>query len=254
MNIPREPRSPLKETIKRSAGQSAKQQIDSIIDDQVLIPAYIAVVVILIAGFEWCKAIWHLPPQPWLISSFAVMTVLFAVWKFKKHRPSIAQLRLGMKGEQEVGQILAEALVGAAVFHDIVCDGFNIDHAVICPNGVFSVETKTRTKRGGTEEKVVYDGEKITVAGFEPDRDAIAQARANANTLAKIILEYTGQEIAVQPVVVFPGWFVNTTVKKPNVWVLNVKGLLAFIRHERVQLTKEQIHVVREGLNRFQNQ
>ena len=35
---------------------------------------------------------------------------------------------------------------GYAVFHDIPGDGFNVDHALIGPAGIFAIETKTRAK------------------------------------------------------------------------------------------------------------
>lgn len=253
MSQQRAPRSPLKEIIKRSPGQSAQEQIDSIMDDEVVPAVMVAVIAILFAGFEWYRAVLHMPPMPWIMSVLAIVAIGYAIRKFKKYRTVIAQIRLGMEGEREVGQILSEELADAVVFHDIVCGGFNIDHAVIAPNGIFSVETKTRTKRGGAEEQIVYDGEKITIAGFEPERDAVVQAQANAKTLAKIIYDVTGQKVMVQPVVVFPGWWVNTTVKKPAVWVLNPTRLLGFIRHEPVKFTAAEIHVISEGLKRHQS-
>jgi len=50
---------------------------------------------------------------------------------------------------------------------------------LIGPAGVFTVETKTRTKPHG-DARVTFRGEALLVAGFEPDRDPIVQARAQA--------------------------------------------------------------------------
>jgi hypothetical protein len=80
----------------------------------------------------------------------------------------------------------------------------------------------------------------------------VAQAQANAKTLAKIIYDQTGQQFDVQPVVVFPGWYVETTVARPAVWVLHPKRFLGYVRHEPVRLTPEQIHVIAEALKRHQ--
>lgn len=45
--------------------------------------------------------------------------------------------------------------------------------------------------------------------------------------------------------VVFPGWFVENRAKRPSdVWVLNPKGLPAFIEHEPVQSTSEDVALV----------
>jgi len=59
---------------------------------------------------------------------------------------------------------------------DVVGDGFNVDHVLIGPAGVFTVETKTHSKPRG-DARVVFDGEAIQVAGMEPDRDPVVQAR-----------------------------------------------------------------------------
>lgn len=56
------------------------------------------------------------------------------------------------------------------MFHDVVGDGFNVDHILIGPAGVFTVETKTHSKPKGNSQ-IVFDGETIRIDGFEPDRD-----------------------------------------------------------------------------------
>ena len=149
--------------------------------------------------------------------------------------------------------MLTEGLPGYRVIDDIVFDGFNVDHALIEPGGIFSIETKTRTKYPGVY-KVNYDGEKLTIAGFTPDRDPVVQARAGASSLSNLILNVTGQRFQVRPVVLFPGWYVNATVRHPAVWVENPKLFLSRVRSEVAQLTAAQIMVIAEALKRHQAQ
>jgi len=56
---------------------------------------------------------------------------------------------------------------GAAVFHDMPAERFNIHHIVIARQGVFAVETKGYTKpnrEGGSEDAtVVYDGKTLAL-------------------------------------------------------------------------------------------
>jgi Nuclease-related domain len=123
-------------------------------------------------------------------------------------------LKLGRDGEKAVGQFL-ETLRERRyrVFHDIVGGNFNLDHVLIGPAGVFTVETKTHRKPSG-DARVTFGGETIRIDGFEPDRDPIIQAKAQASWLCELLSESTGRNFAVRSAIVFPGWFVDYTGPK----------------------------------------
>ena len=59
------------------------------------------------------------------------------------------------------------------VIGDLVCkDGertFNIDHVVVGPTGVFSIETKHWKKPAGPDHRIFYDGRRILVDGHAPE-------------------------------------------------------------------------------------
>ncbi|GJM24502.1 MAG: hypothetical protein DHS20C16_09170 [Phycisphaerae bacterium] len=63
---------------------------------------------------------------------------------------------------------------GYRVYHDIQCDGFNIDHVLIGPGGVFVIETKTASKPTKGNATIKYDGESTRIVAYEPERDPIA--------------------------------------------------------------------------------
>ena len=130
-----------------------------------------------------------------------------------------------------VGQYLEDLRrQGCRVFHDILGDGFNIDHVVVSPRGIFVIETKTYSKSSRGRGVVEFDGERILVNGLEPERNAVRQVRALAARLKHLLAESTGRRFPVRCVVMFPGWFVENRAKGPSdVWVLNPKGLPAFI-------------------------
>jgi nuclease-like protein len=80
----------------------------------------------------------------------------------KKFREVDAR-RLGLDAEIAVGQELDQLMrKGAAVFHDLPGENFNIDHIVISTQGVFAVETKGYAKpnrsQGATDATVEFDG------------------------------------------------------------------------------------------------
>jgi hypothetical protein len=56
-------------------------------------------------------------------------------------------LLLALTGERAVGQFLEEKLrpLGYHILNDLPGDGFNLDHVIIGPTGIYCVETKTRS-------------------------------------------------------------------------------------------------------------
>jgi hypothetical protein len=106
-------------------------------------------------------------------------------------------------GERAVAEELSTLLVkGYWLFHDLPFEKFNIDHAVVGPKGFFVIETKTRRK---------------------PKHENAAA-------------EY----VPAQAIVAVPGWFTATDTKFPAVWVLNPRGIKAFIEKCQTTLSPEQ--------------
>jgi hypothetical protein len=112
-----------------------------LISDYALGPLVFALFVLLFAVLEWLKYYRSVPPAPRLYSFIAVGAVGYALFRFVRVKQEWEALRLGCDGERDVGQKL-EALwkSGYQVFHDIIGDGFNIDHVLIGPAGIFTVQ------------------------------------------------------------------------------------------------------------------
>lgn len=221
MKEQREKKSPLKTTPLREAGQSAREQRDDYVMGKAFFWVIFPMVTILFAGFEWVRWWRKMSPDPVLWTVIAVLACAVAVWQMFVTKRKAQPMNLGVEGEQVVGQRLEELRsAGYKVFHDIPGDGFNVDHVIVGPGGVFVVETKTRSKSAGPDVKVVYDGKTLTVDGIAPDRDAIAQVKAASSYVEGIIKRSTGHEVEAQPVVLFPGWYTKQP-KRPDVWVLN---------------------------------
>ena len=236
-------RSPLKRRPLRNPGESLQEEIHSIQTEQLIPPLMMAAFGILIALFEWWRYLKPTPPQPLIFSGFASAAVIYGTCKLVILRRRIRLLRLGLDGEKAVGQFL-EALrsQGCRVFHDIVGKDFNIDHIVIGPRGVFTIETKTFSKPTRGKAAAMYDGQKILLNGLEPDRNPISQTRAARDWLRDLLLESTARKFPVKGVVVLPGGYVESTPRiRPDIWVLNPKALPSFIEHEQTVLKDEDI-------------
>jgi len=136
------------------------------------------------------------------------------------------KLRLGLECELAVGQQLNQLmLLGCRVYHDFPAEGFNIDHVVIGPAGVYAVETKGRAKPdkgGGTQEAlVVYDGKGLQFPGWF-ETEPVAQAKRQAQWLASWLKSAVGETVPVLPALALPGWFIDR--KARDMVVFNSKN------------------------------
>lgn len=252
MTNAKETKSPIKNLPVRMPGQSIREQIDKVLDDTVLPYAFAAMVSIFAAWQEWAHYWFKLPRNPWIYTAIAAIVTLVAVRKLTIAWRVLKALGLGKLGEEAVGQFLDEELrpMSYQVLHDIPGNGFNVDHVVIGPTGVFAIETKTRSKPAKGETVVTYDGDKIRVNGSVPDRDPILQAKATAKWIAELIDQKTGKRVPVQPIVVYPGWYVKMP---PNsaVWVLHEKGVPTFIANARGELPTADVLLITRQLKEY---
>lgn len=239
-----EKRSPLKRQPLRNPGESLNEKMEDLLDDR-LLPAFcIAVVTILLAGWEWWRKYTQAPPQPYVMTAFAIAAVGYTWHQFVIVRRQCRSLRLGIQGEKAVGQLLEDLRTkGYRVIHDVPGDGFNLDHVLVGPGGVVVVETKARSKPEIGPVTVSYDGEKVLFNGLEPDRNPIVQARAACRWLKDLLLRETGKSWAVKGVVIPIGWYVDSSrpPSKCDVWVLNETGLPKFLDNAPVVLKAEDI-------------
>ncbi len=195
-----------------------------------------------------------LPPTPWLATILFVLSVAFCGRKAWGIWRQIQQKSLGLRGERTVGQMLESLRAkGYHVFHDISEDGYNIDHVIIGPGGVFAIETKTRSKPVRRRPCIIFDGQTLTIDGHTPDRDPIVQAKAAASRVRDILKQNTGQETWVTPVVLFPGWFVKNTCRTAEVVVANEKWFLeSCARHQGDAIQDEdKLKLLATGMERY---
>jgi hypothetical protein len=161
---------------------------------------------------------------------------------------------LGRDGEREVGQQLEELRAeGCKIFHDVQGDGFNLDPVAICPQGIFTIETKTWSKKS-SDEPITFDGNTIFANGYE-NKHPITQSHAQANWLSHLLERSIGKKFKVMPVLVFPGWFVDPEstkhAKEKGIWLLNPKALIKFIKNEPPVLSNEEINQTSFHLERY---
>lgn len=143
MSIEVKARSPLKVPPLRNPGQSLDEELQRILVDKFLPYFIFPPLIIAYAIGEWWRLHLSSSPSPRFATVLAFISVLYSIYQVRKMRPKLRAFKLGLEGEKVVGQSLEELRSGGAIIlHDIMADGFNVDHVVISPKGLFVIETK----------------------------------------------------------------------------------------------------------------
>jgi hypothetical protein len=247
-------KSPLKDKPLRNPGQSIDEYIQSSIMEQVNTYVIAIVFSIFLAVFEWYRQITSLQLSPWSFTIAAIFIVPYPLYRLIQLRTKLTRHRLARDGEMAIGQYLEKLREkGYSIFHDIVGDGFNLDHVIISEHGIFIIETKTYSKPNKRQPVILFDGDSIQIDKGIDASHLITQVRAQQDWLKNIINESTGKNIDVKPVIVFPGWYINSTKSafNNNLWVLNPKALPKFIENSPNTLSFEDHKLVAFHLSRF---
>ncbi|MDF1554525.1 MAG: nuclease-related domain-containing protein [Deferrisomatales bacterium] len=235
-------RSPIRRSPVRVAGQSLDGEIHKYLEDKAYPTVMLAVLMTTVAAMEWWRWYREVPPQPVPATVLAVIAwIWFFLW-LPRHRKRLRAMRQGLDGERAVAEYLDRFRErGYHVFHDVVGESFNIDHVLVGPTGLYTIETKTISKPAKGSPRVMFEGETLRVGGHKPDRDPIVQAKAQASWLAELLGKPGGRKVTVQPVVFFPGWWIDPLPKGFPVWVLEPKALEGFLAHQPAKLSTEDV-------------
>jgi hypothetical protein len=194
------------------------------------------------------------PQKSVFVTFLAAIAIFVTTWKAFRLRAQIRQLKLGRDGERAVGEYLEKLREkGFKVFHDLVGGNFNVDHVIIGPPGVYSIETKTLSKPTDRDARITYSDGQLKADGRVFQRDPIAQVRAGAQWIRQILAESTGKEFYVHPVLLFPGWFIEPIPRelKAEIWVLEPKALAKYLENEPPLLSLEDLHLASYHLSRY---
>lgn len=250
-------RNPFKDKLSRSPGETTLKKCEEITDN-ILINVVFFVVFPLAFYSTHLTSVYYFKMKDSYQSNIINITIvsiflLYFGYSIVKNLNLRRKYRLGLDGELYVGQELNQLMLqGYRVFHDFPADGFNIDHVLVGPSGIYAMETKARrkprTKNPSHDAKVRFDGRALSFPNWtetQPVDQAIRQAKWLANWLSKAV----GQNVSVRAMLALPGWYVERT--SPNgIWVGNPKMLKhLFLKRKEQILSDSQIQAICHQLN-----
>lgn len=207
-----------------------------------------------LAGHEWWRFYKHPEPSPIFATFVAILFVIYAFYKIRKILKKLTSLKLGRDGERAVGQYLESLREnGHIIFHDLLGDGFNIDHIIVSQKGIFLIETKTYSKPLSGEAKIHFDGEKLSIQSAGVHTKPIAQVYPASKWLKKILLATTGKNFTIKPVILFLGLYITSSKssKSSGIWVLEPKALTHYIKNLPVSLSQDDMTLASFHISRY---
>jgi hypothetical protein len=164
-----------------------------------------------------------------LASEVALLITIFLISRYVL--PLVDRHDRGARGEEQVGGLLDELLRdGWRVIHDASFGNGNVDHIVIGPGGVFTVETKSHPGpvRVGRMHGAV-----------------LAQAKAQQKLVCRVIDE------PVEPLIVYSrAWVDKPLGRRKGVRVIPARMLIGYLTRRQATLDEKQVERVYEELIR----
>jgi hypothetical protein len=243
-------RSPLTSELLRPPAYALTERLEdlrwdlgSLLLGSALLPAILLAVYLAQAVFG--------KPAGWQTMVLVLTTILlpafiYAIVRSVHLANQIRMHREGRDGEWATAQLLEPIIAGGGrVLHDIQASGFNIDHVVIAPGGIFAIETKHRLKpttgRALDNARVSFDGKALRFPDWTDTKTA-EQAAAQARWLSERLTKSTGITVKARPVIALPGWYVAVT-SPSEVWAMNPKNSSFMLKpgRDRAPLDKADI-------------
>ena len=187
---------------------------------------------VFVAGFA--LAMWAWGPSGFGAVLFAV-AVVFTFWTGTRGLRRVERFFKGARGEEKVAGVLAGLPDGFHVFNDFKAGSAFVDHVVLGPTGVFSVETKC-----WSGEVTVEEGS-VLINGRLPSRDPIPQA-VKESDLVRGSFAAVGWKGRVVPILVFASDnFRASAIEVGGAVIMNSSGIVGAITSGSQVLSESEV-------------
>ena len=250
----RKSRPPVSGALRRLPGQSVREELKRIVEDEVAAYVFYAV------GF-WGLVAWEFARR-WLrfgsplaaLIAVASLASVYCAWRVSRLRRDVRNLAQADKAERHVSDLLRRLRDKDYITFDDVMDesaGWksNIDHVVVGPGGVFAVETKGFSVFGdGCLE--IDNGGNLLLGGKTALKNPLGQAKSSAVKISRHLEGCLHQKFWVHPVLIFPGWSVRSPKSETGVVVLGEEMIHDFFKSRERVFSNEAIRDICSHLDR----
>lgn len=182
---------------------------------------------------------------PGLIGVLAISCAALSAMKYMDRRATHTIKRAkdaerGAAAEEKVALKLNELPEDYFGFHDIGFKGFNIDHIVLGPAGIFVIETKSHGGNIGAR------GNTLLLNGKPPAKNFLNQVWSQAKNMEEYLWKMTSKEWKIKPVLCFTNGYVKVRRPVKGVEVVSLRYLNTFLKRQPENLDTDGIqHILR---------
>ena len=143
------------------------------------------------------------------------------------------KFQLGATGESLVTKVLSDFPEDWYIFNDMIVAGSQIDHIVVCPKGIYTIETKNYqgTIYGNAKKPEWY--QVINYDYKTPFYNPVKQGNGHSLSLSKYLEKIGLKKIWVNTIVVFTEPSVELKVFSPKIPVIYLSELKDFLNKEK---------------------
>jgi hypothetical protein len=142
------------------------------------------------------------------------------------------------------------AKVSGTVYHRVQGIGFEVDHVLVTPAGIFAISVEVIHQPPGHEASALFDGEFLHIEGAYALREPVARSKVVARCLADLIKEWAGFSYKVRPVLIVPGWTVHQPrPQSSESWACEPSEFLSYVAKQRGVLEPTEITRIRNALD-----
>lgn len=144
----------------------------------------------------------------------------------------------GALAEEKVAARLGNLLEGYHGFHDLDFNGFNIDHVIVGPGGIFLIETKSHRGR------ISSDGDNLLLNGKAPEKNFLNQTWRQTRDFEQFLWKQTSKEWKVKPILCFTNAFVGVREPVKGVTIARIGYLNKFLLRQPHVMKQEEVERV----------
>ncbi len=142
---------------------------------------------------------------------------------------------------------------GFRVFHEVPGPEGPVDHVLIGPPGLFVLHQPALRPAAPEARGVAYSGADLRLDTDGATSQPLVLAKAQATWLRELVARQRPVPVAVRPIVVCPGWRIQSSVPvaQQEVWVLNDHSLSVVLSQEPVRLDPDAVQDLAAALGNY---
>lgn len=160
------------------------------------------------------------------------------------------KFHVGAVGESLVTKVLSSFPDNWYVFNDMIVGRSQIDHIVICPKGVYTIETKNYrgTIYGNAEKQEWFQ---VISEHKTPFYNPVKQGIGHSVALSKYLEESGFNKVWVNTIVVFAEPSVELKVFSPKVPVIHQSKLSEFFNNQKQGINHDECSKIAECMHKL---